>query len=98
MVLRMSAAVWLVGIMEKSKILILLAVSMVLRMSVVWLVGMMEKSQIHTGTFTGLVEAIVWVRVQAVVAQVKMAAIPNQIIGTTVLTLLWLTGISLTSG
>ena len=43
-----------------------------------------EQSQIHTGTFTGLVEAIVWAGVQAVVAPV--------------LTHLWIIGILITSG
>jgi hypothetical protein len=57
-----------------------------------------EQSQIHTGTFTGLVEAIVWAGVQAVVAQVKIATIPNQIIGITVLTRLWTSGISIIFG
>lgn len=81
--------VWLVIILEQSKILIPPAESVVRIMSAVWLVGTIrEQPQIHTGIFTGLVETIVWATVQAVVAQVKIAAIPNQIIGITVLTLL----------
>jgi hypothetical protein len=57
-----------------------------------------QQSQIATGTFTGLVEAIVWVQVQAVVVPVKIVTIQNKIIGITVLMLLWIIGILITSG
>ncbi len=59
---------------------------------------MLKQSQIHTGTLVGLVKALVWVWIQAMVAQVKMLAIPNRIIGTTVLMRLWIAGISVPSG
>ena len=42
------SAVWLVGMMEQSQILILPALSMVLSMSAVWLVRIIvEQSQVH---------------------------------------------------
>ena len=92
-------AVWLVLIVEQSQIVILPAVSLVFLLSAVWLVLILvEQSQIHTGTLIGLAKALVWVEVQVVVAQIKMPAMSNRIIGTTVITRLWITGISVPSG